>query len=580
MSSPATDKNCPSHPADAYPPPPLPHDDAASAAPSSPYASAPQNQLSPGACTVPPSAFAPAPLDAIPFSLLASPPPPSESPQELLSAPSRSDAAPVNASFENQSQNLLPKLRQQLSSLIKSHREEACDTLAHIAAGSPSQLAALIASDIIPPVVKLLQGDEIEVKLRAAQVIRSVARSLDAAHVEHLVQCGCLAPLVALLGDNDDTSQVVLEAIECILKIGQGDLDQMGSNMYLAPLVKTGVSAAIETILKGNLPASSATLARRIFDVYIPVPKIDFATEWVCEYKRVWPKAVDYCRQCPKGHPLASSPSLSRGCHVCGDVSCGSCGMSCSKGCTYGVCVSCVSTLEQPHALPAAVGGSSDFPTLGVSPAFLRAMKAQWGETYKGWTTEQTCQQLWKSLTCRSRGSMCSDLQAQGSSNVGVANLFLSHTWSSLFSDTVDAVLALVEGQAQAAWDDTFIWFDMFSTSQHTVIDRPSSWWMGVFKSSIEKMGQLAMVLQPWDDPAALKRAWCVLELYSCASTGGRFHVAMPPAERKRYLEQGTEPGAFKMMLSRVNSKEATCSSESDRVSACVLLVMMSFKAS
>ena len=225
--------------------------------------------------------------------------------------------------------------------------------------------------------------------------------------------------------------------------------------------------------------------------------------------------------------------------------------------------------------LPAAAGCSSDFPTLGVSPAFLRAMKAQWGETYKGWTTEQTCQQLLKSLTCRSRGSVCSDLQAQGSSDVGQANVFLSHTWSSLFSDTVDAVLALVEGQAQAAWDDTFIWFDVFSTSQHTAIDRPSSWWMGVFKSSIEKMGQLAMVLQPWDDPAALKRAWCVLELYSCASTGGRFHVIMPPAERKRYLKQSTDVGAFRMMLSRVNTKEATCSRESDRVSACVLLVII-----
>jgi hypothetical protein len=251
-------------------------------------------------------------------------------------------------------------------------------------------------------------------------------------------------------------------------------------------------------------------------------------------------------------------------------MTCSGGGIACKQGCTYGVCSSCEDALKQTRAVPVDGHASNDFPTLGVSPAFLRAMKDRWGLTYKGWTTEQTCQQLLKPLTSRSRGSVCSDLQARGSSDVGRATIFLSHTWSNLFSDTVDAVLALVEGHVHDAWNDAFIWFDVFSTSQHVSIDRPSSWWMNVFKSSIENMGQLVMVLQPWDNPVALTRAWCILELYSCASTGGRFHVAMPPAERKRYLQQSIQSGKFNMMLSRVNSREATCSRESDRVSCSV----------
>ena len=35
----------------------------------------------------------------------------------------------------------------------------------------------------------------------------------------------------------------------------------------------------------------------------------------------------------------------------------------------------------------------SDLSTPGASSAFLKAMKARWGQTCKGWTTEQTCQQ-------------------------------------------------------------------------------------------------------------------------------------------------------------------------------------------
>ena len=229
-------------------------------------------------------------------------------------------------------------------------------------------------------------------------------------------------------------------------------------------------------------------------------PAINFATQWVCERGLVWPKAVDYMTQCPKGHTLTACACLPR-CHVCGDDAQDDGGMSCTQGCTYGVCATCLTTLKQLPA-PAAGGGGGDFPSLGVSAEFLQAFRTKWGQKIRGWSTEQVCQQLIKTLTCRSRGSVCDDLAAAGSAQVGEANIFLSHTWGNLFLDTVDAAL----GAVQAA--GAFIWFDVFSTSQHSAIDKPSSWWMSTFRDAIAKMGSLAMVMQPWDDPLALKRAW------------------------------------------------------------------------
>ena len=231
-----------------------------------------------------------------------------------------------------------------------------------------------------------------------------------------------------------------------------------------------------------------------------PAPAINFATQWVCERGLVWPKAVDYMTQCPKGHTLTACACLPR-CHVCGDDAQDDGGMSCTQGCTSGVCATCLTTLKQRPA-PAAGGGGGDFPSLGVSAEFLQAFQTKWGQRIRGWSTEQVCQQLIKTLTCRSRGSVCDDLAAAGSAQVGEANIFLSHTWGNLFLDTVDAAL----GAVQAA--GAFIWFDVFSTSQHSAIDKPSSWWMSTFRDAIAKMGSLAMVLQPWDDPLALKRAW------------------------------------------------------------------------
>ena len=161
-----------------------------------------------------------------------------------------------------------------------------------------------------------------------------------------------------------------------------------------------------------------------------------------------------------------------------------------------------MTTLKQRPAPAAGGGGGGGFPSLGVSAEFLQEFQTKWGQRIRGWSTEQVCQQLIKTLTCRSRGSVCDDLAAAGSAQVGEANIFLSHTWGNLFLDTVDAAL----GAVQAA--GAFIWFDVFSTSQHSAIDKPSSWWMSTFRDAIAKMGSLAMVLQPWDDPLALKRAW------------------------------------------------------------------------
>jgi hypothetical protein len=253
---------------------------------------------------------------------------------------------------------------------------------------------------------------------------------------------------------------------------------------------------------------------------------------------------------------------------LCSNTTATVCGRQCANGCSYGICDNCAACHQSaPREHTSRSGG--DFPSLGVNALFLKAFKSRWSSVIgEQWTTSQVCNQLIKPLTSRSRGSLCDDLFEIGSTDVGEANMFFSHVWTDKFWSSVDAVLQLIEERGAAALQTTYIWFDVFSTSQHTSVDRPSSWWMDTFKNAIAKMGRLAMVLNPWDNPAALKRAWCVLELFSCASTGGCFEVAMPPEERERFLRCNRIPGLFDKMLSQINSRDATCSRETDRVSA------------
>ena len=148
----------------------------------------------------------------------------------------------------------------------------------------------------------------------------------------------------------------------------------------------------------------------------------------------------DYSCHCSNGHSLSVCSSAPC-CHVCGGDA--SVCMSCVEGCTYGICALCYSSLKAaPDVAPADGAGLC---LLGVRPAFLKAFKAKWGHVTHGVSTGQVCKQLVKPLTCRSRGSICEDLMRAESCDVGQATLVLSHSWSNLFDDTVDAVLEVLE---------------------------------------------------------------------------------------------------------------------------------------
>ncbi len=92
--------------------------------------------------------------------------------------------------------------------------------------------------------------------------------------------------------------------------------------------------------------------------------------------------------------------------------------------------------------------------------------------------------------------------------HVGEATWFISHTWNNAFADTLDAVLLFFEGQKDAA--SAKVWLDVMVTSQHASAgpSKPSSWWMGTFKTSIARIGGLLLVVDVWNNPTALQRAW------------------------------------------------------------------------
>ena len=98
--------------------------------------------------------------------------------------------------------------------------------------------------------------------------------------------------------------------------------------------------------------------------------------------------------------------------------------------------------------------------------------------------------------------------RGDASQYVGEATWFISHTWSNAFADTLDAVLLFFEGREDAG--SAKVWLDVMVTSQHLSAgpSKPPSWWMGTFKTSIARIGGLLLVVDVWNNPTALQRAW------------------------------------------------------------------------
>jgi hypothetical protein len=343
------------------------------------------------------------------------------------------------------------------------------------------------------------------------------------------------------------------------------------SKMWTQWSISFGASAEARRLPQRLASVSTPSYAAPLIPSNIAVPLcFDRNTQWVCDEGVVRSKVVDYCAQCPKGTALIATSFLEHGCFACSDQHTVS-GLKCNSCCSYGICLKCILKLQNSHATSFA---STDFPILGVGLTFLKAFRVRWGAVYNRWSTSQVVKMLIKPLTGVSRKSICDNLIETQSSDVGKATVFLSHVWNQSFSDTLDAFIEIADSWPHN--DGVFVWMDVFSVSQHASPDElSSSWWMNAFKQAISQFGRLVMVMQPWEKPIALTRGWCMLELFSCVSTGGRFEIALPPSERLRFFQRDFSSRAsfFQSLPELMNSKQAQFSRTEDKVRDFVFIV-------
>ncbi|KAJ3130654.1 Kinesin light chain 3 [Physocladia obscura] len=200
--------------------------------------------------------------------------------------------------------------------------------------------------------------------------------------------------------------------------------------------------------------------------------------------------------------------------------------------------------------------------------AILIILKS-WGGTdaVEGLTTTEVCQSFILPMTCETRLSLVEQLQNDPIYNnlVKEATFFFSHAWEFKFRDLLHSIESFIREQNLNP-DKTFIWLDIFSTSQHDFNEKSFEWLAYTFQQTIAKIGNLVLVMLPWSDPLPLKRAWCVYEIYASVKSNSKFYVALPPNEQETFIESIMADNlTFYEILKYSNSEVSHCQHQSDQ---------------
>lgn len=134
--------------------------------------------------------------------------------------------------------------------------------------------------------------------------------------------------------------------------------------------------------------------------------------------------------------------------------------------------------------------------------------------------TRDICMNLIIPATTNSRLSYCDLLKDSNPNEVsGIANIFVSHSWSYFFTQVVDILTKNFSG-------DTYIWFDIFCQNQHVQVSNTSEW-SQVFRDMVKVIGKVGIVICDWKTPVVFNRIWCLFEVFTCIESGGNLSILM-----------------------------------------------------
>ena len=204
---------------------------------------------------------------------------------------------------------------------------------------------------------------------------------------------------------------------------------------------------------------------------------------------------------------------------------------------------------------------AGEVASIGISLRYLREFVDENRSWLEGKRTDEVVQ-LIKDRTREIHAGYDKWLIRSGKNDcVGSATQFVSHTWKGLFLDLVAALELCYSDQPHQ-----FFWIDIFVVPQNDE-DKPTgeNVWYDAFDNMVGAIGSVVVILDSFDDPVYLRRAWCLFEFLVAMQREVGLAIVLAPREENRlvkFLESGS---SFLDLFSRIDFANAEASVAEDQ---------------
>ena len=141
------------------------------------------------------------------------------------------------------------------------------------------------------------------------------------------------------------------------------------------------------------------------------------------------------------------------------------------------------------------------------------------------------------------------------------ADVFVSYAWGY----TWEQILSALE---DAGHGSSYVWLDAFIVNQHHTLDKELDDWLRTFKTGVEQIGHVVVILAPWDKPIYVTRAWCVFETLAALDARVKREVVFPPAEKEKLLarmKRGLRHATLMQIFGDVNVARCAAANAAER---------------
>jgi hypothetical protein len=148
-------------------------------------------------------------------------------------------------------------------------------------------------------------------------------------------------------------------------------------------------------------------------------------------------------------------------------------------------------------------------------------------------------------------------LTASGLPMAGKATAMISHTWRYNFNDTAETIIAFAKDHEATNNEPVYIWMDMFNLNQFATESFDANWLKDTFTTVIKDIGLTVSIMTPFEDPATIKRVWCLWELY-LSTRYSKLHIALPPDQTIRFQDALlTDPYSVTQLMEQIDGIKA-----------------------